>query len=320
LADFGGAIICSPRETDKVHAKKVSSCKLIRHQQTLVTLLTLFKGAVSPGYVAADVERFFKNNTADRIPARDARPGITLADIPRRVTTATNVWNAGLIILDLMSPRHFDPPKWWTQVYDARDAWLDNIINRKDTDPRMKGYSTLLKDTVIQCLNYDPSQRPTPKDLLARVDQGVNLHGRLMQTRDCLDTKKYNGQYDLDPRVAFSDDYPITQPEDWTMADEDDDVDEDFPTIEPGGGPTPKTPQGKAQARPSNSATAGAPQDTPFKGFVFGPNAGEATRDLFDTDADYEMIDRPEPRHDFFKKSGMREAMEDEMPDGQDVF
>lgn len=103
--------------------------------------------------------------------------------------------------------------------------------------------------------------------------------------------------------------------------DNEDDDDDDFSFAKPGGdgGPTPKTPHGKAQAGPSYSTTAGAPQDTPFKGFVFGPNAGASTRNFFDApDEDYEMVDRPEPRHDFFKKSEMRVAMEDGMPDRQD--
>lgn len=327
LADFGGAIVCSPRDKQKVHAKKVSECKLIGHQQMVFTLLTLFEGAVSPGYIAPDVERFFKNNRAEIIPARDARPGVTIADIPKRVTTATNVWNAGLIILDLMSRQHFVPPVFIAQAYTDRETWLDNTINQLDTDPRLKGYSKLLKDTVIQCINYDPTQRPTPENLLARVDLGVNSHCGVMQTKDCLDAKKYSGQYDLDPRLAFSDDYPITQKSDeWTMADggadnEEDDDNDDFPFAKRGGGggSTPTTPHGKAQARPSYSTKAGAPQDTPFKGFVFGPNAGMSTRNFFDApDEDYEMVDRPEPRHDFFKKSEMREAMEDGMPDRQD--
>lgn len=328
LADFGGAIFCSPRDAQEVHAKKVSECKLIEHQQMVVTLLTFFQGAaVSAGYVAPDVERFFKYNNAEVIPARDARPGVTIEDIPRRVTTATNVWNAGLIILDLMSPQQFIPPKFGAQAYTARDTWLDNTVNQMDTDPRLKGYSKLLKETVIRCLNYDPSRRPTPEDLLVRVDIGVNSHCGIMQTKDCLDTQKNNGQYDLDPRIAFSDDYPITQKSgEWTMADggadNDDDDDEDFPFAKPpgGGGPTPKTPHGKAQARPSYSTTEGAPVDTPFKGFVFGPNAGASIRNFFGApDEDYEMVDRPEPRHGFSKTSGMREAREDDIPDRQDA-
>jgi len=314
-----------------VHSDKVLDGKSIEHEQIVVTLLTLFEGAFSPGYAAPEVERFFNPGPADHIPARDARAGVVLADIPKRVTTATNVWNAGLIMLDLMSLQQLNWPKFMSQIYSARDTWLDNLINQKDTHPRLKGYSTLLKDTVIQCLNYDPSQRTTPKDLLARVDQGVHLHGGLMQTKDCLDTKKYKGQYDLDPRVAFTDNYPVTQPEDWLMADgdvdEEDDDDEDFPFAKPGGGsggPSPKTPHGKAQARSSYSTTAGAPQDTPFKGFVFGPNAGASTRNFFDVpNEDYEMVDRPEPRlrqdgrpkppHGIAKSSQLRQAMEDEM-------
>jgi serine/threonine protein kinase len=285
--------------------------------------LTLSEAAFSPGYVAPDVERFFKNNDADRIPVRDTRPGVTLADIPRRITTATNIWNAALIMADLISPQRFIKPDWTRQAYSARDTWLDNFINQKDTDPRMQGYSKLLKDTVIQCLSYMPGQRPTPTDLLARVDHGVNQYSGVMQTRDCFNTTKYSGQYDLNPSVPFSDDYPVTQPEDWEMADdedddEDDDDDEGFTPIKRpgGGGPTPKTPHVEApdKARRSKTTTAGAPQDTPLKGFVVGPDAGEATRHFWDPDPDYERVEPSESRHDYVDDSLLRQAFEGDMP------
>jgi serine/threonine protein kinase len=178
-----------------------------------VTLLTLSQAGMSPGYVAPDVERFH-STAADQIPARDAIPGVTSTDITKRVTAATNVWNAGMIIEELMSPQLFDQPKWKHQAYSARDTWLDNFINQIDTDPSMQAYSALLKVIVKQCLNYIPDQRPTLTDLLARVDNGVNLHSGPMQTRDCLNTKTYNGQHDLKPSTPFSDDYPTIQPED----------------------------------------------------------------------------------------------------------
>jgi hypothetical protein len=268
---------------------------------------------MSPGYIAPDVERFF-STAADQMPARDAIPGVTSTDITKRVTAATNVWNAGMIIADLMSPQLFVPPKWKHQAYSARETWLDNFINQIDIDPSMKDYSKPLKVLVKQCLSYIPDQRPTPTNLLARVDDEVKLHIGLMQTRDCLNTKTYNGQYDLKPSVTFSDDYPITQPEDWIMADGDDDV---FTSVNPvgQGGSLPAKPQ--AEARRLETTKPGAPQDTPHKEFLVGPNAGASTRDFFDDDTDYETVEKPAPRHDFVNKSALRQALLDEMMDSQ---
>jgi hypothetical protein len=303
-------MICSPRDTEKIHAKKVHSGKSTKYQQKFSTLLTLSQGAFTPGYVAPDVERYWKNPDADRIPARDTRPGVT--DVPKRVTTATNIWNAAMIIADLMSPQPFILPQWRTQAYTARDAWLDNFVNQRDTHPIMQGYSALLKDTVIQCLNYIPDQRPTPTALLATVDQGVNLHSGIMQTKTCLDTTKYTGQYDLTPSAPFLDKFPVEQSDDWDMADDD-----DMPIQPPGGGgPTPNTPGPQGAARRSKTATAGAPQDTPFKGFVVGPNAGNATRNFFDdADEDYERVEKSAPHDDFINSDALRQALGDEMMD-----
>jgi hypothetical protein len=219
-----------------------------------------------------------------------------------------------MIIADLMSPQQFVHPKWRAQAYSARDTWLDNFINQKDSHPVMQGYSALLKDIVIQCLNYIPDQRPTPTDLLARVDQGVNLHSGVMQTKACLDTTKYTGQYDLAPSVPFLDRFPVEQAEDWDMADDDDD-DDDMPMQLPGGGgPTPNTPNPQGAARRSKTATAGVPQDTPFKDFVVGPNAGNATRNFFDdADEDYERVEKSASRHDFIDSTAIRQALRDEM-------
>jgi hypothetical protein len=275
-----------------------------------VTLLTLHQAAMSPGYIAPDAERFH-STAADHIPTRDAIPGVSSTDITKRVTTATNIWNAGMIVADLMSPQLFIPPKWNFLAYSARETWLDNFMNQIDTDPRMKGYSTLLKVIVKQCLNYIPGQRPTLTDLLARVDNGVKLHSGPMQTRDCLNTKTYNGQHDLRPSVPFSDDYPITQPDDWIMADNDD----VFTSAKPlgAGGPLPAKPQ--AEARRSETTKAGAPQDTPHKEFLIGPNAGASTRDFFDDESEYETIEKPVPRHDFVNANALRQALMDDMMD-----
>jgi serine/threonine protein kinase len=314
LADLGGAIICSPRDSEEIHKKKWESSKWIENQKIVVTLLTLFQVSFSPGYVAPDVERFWQNTAADVIPARDTKPGITSGDIPKRITTATNIWNVGMIMADLMSPHRFRRPNWNHLAYSARETWLDNFINQIDTDPSMKDYSKLLKDTVIQCVNYIPDQRPTPTDLLARVGHGVDLHCGPMQTRKCLDTTTYNGRYDLDLSAPFSDDYPITQPDDWIMADNDDEV---FASAEPpgAGGPLPAKPQ--AEARQSKTTKAGAPQDTPHKEFLVGPNAGESTRNFFDDESDYEAVEKPAPPHGFVRASALRQALIDDMMDSQ---
>ncbi|KAG9679491.1 kinase-like protein, partial [Aureobasidium melanogenum] len=293
LGDFGGAMICSSRDTQEEHSRKVDST------------------AVSMGYVAPDRERFDRESPAENIPMRDRRPGITLADIPKRVTSATNVWNAALIIADLMSPQPFIPSKFRSLNYDLRDRWLDNFINQRDTHPRMQGYSSLLKDTVIQCLNFIPSQRPTPIDLLARVDQGVSLHSGVMRTKDCLDTAKYNGQYDLDPSIPFVDDYPVTQPEDWDM---DMDMDSSSAELLSRRNPAPVTPHNKPRRNPRSVTTkAGARRDTPGQGFLLGPDAGRSLQDFFDPAAGFEKIDKSVHRSDFIDEEGLRQAFEDEM-------
>ncbi|KAH0356453.1 kinase-like protein, partial [Aureobasidium melanogenum] len=293
LGDFGGAMICSPQDTQEEHSKKVDST------------------AVSMGYVAPDRERFDRNNDANNIPARDRIPGIRLEDIPKRVTSATNVWNAALIIADLMAPQPFVPPKFRSQAYNLRERWLDNFINQRDTHPRMQGYSSLLKDTVIQCLNFIPSQRPTPTDLLARVDQGVNLHSGVMRTKACLDNAKYNGQYDLDPSILFEDDYPVTQPEDWDM---DMDMDMDSPSTKSLSRrkPAPVTPHKPKNPR-SITTKAGALRDTPGQVFLLGPDAGRSVQDFFDPAAGFEKVDRSVTRPDFIDEEGLRQAFEDEM-------
>ncbi|KAK6007133.1 hypothetical protein QM012_006141 [Aureobasidium pullulans] len=289
LGDFGGAMISSPQDTEEEHKEKVDST------------------STTAGYVAPDIERFFRNGTANTIPVRDRRPDVTLEDVPKRVTSATNVWNAALIIADLMAPQPFDPPRFDHLVYDARDIWLDNFINQKDTNPRMQGYSSLLKDTVIECLNWIPSHRPTPVDLLARVDRGVTLHSGVMRTTDCFDTTQYNGEHDLDPSIPFVDDYPVTQPEDWDM---------DFSSTKSVSAErlTPFTPYKKQPKNPRSITTkGGAPQDTPAQGFMLGPNAGESTKKFLDPAAGYEKVDQSVPRSNFIDEDGLRLAFEDEM-------
>lgn len=206
-----------------------------------------------------------------------------------------------------MSPQPFDPPRFPTQAYDVRDRWLDNFINQKDTHPRLRGYSSLLKDTVIHCLNYIPNQRPTPIDLLAQVDHGVTLHCGVIRTKDCFDTAQYNGEYDLDPSISFVDDYPVTQSDDWDM---------DFPSTElPSGGfSMPFTPHNKPPTHPRSITTkAGAPQDTPAQGFLFGPDAEQSTHNFFDPAAGYEKIDKSIPRPNFVDEEGLLQAFEDEI-------
>ncbi|KAH0368558.1 kinase-like protein, partial [Aureobasidium melanogenum] len=297
LADFGGAMVSSSRDSQEEHSKKVDST------------------ATSSGYVAPDRERFFRDGHANNIPTRDRIPGITLEDVPKRVTSATNIWNAALIIADLMAPQPFVPPNWSTQGYAVRETWLDNFVNQRDTHPRMQGYSSLLKDTVIQCLNFIPSQRPTPVDLLARVEQGVSLHAGVMRTKDCLDTAKYNGKYDLDPSIPFVDDYPVTQPEDWDM-DMDMDMDMDSPSTKSLSRrkPAPVTPHKPKNPR-SITTKAGALRDTPGQVFLLGPDAGRSVKDFFDYDpaAGFEKVDRSVTRPDFIDEDGLRQAFEDEM-------
>ncbi|KAH0144439.1 kinase-like protein, partial [Aureobasidium melanogenum] len=175
----------------------------------------------------------------------------------------------------------------------------------------MQGYSSLLKDTVIQCLNFIPSQRPTPIDLLARVDQGVSLHSGVMRTKDCLDTAKYNGQYDLDPSIPFVDDYPVTQPEDWDM---DMDMDSSSAELLSRRNPAPVTPHNKPRRNPQSVTTkAGARRDTPGQGFLLGPDAGRSLQDFFDPAAGFEKIDKSVHRSDFIDEEGLRQAFEDEM-------
>ncbi|KAG9966946.1 kinase-like protein, partial [Aureobasidium melanogenum] len=288
LGDFGGAMVSSSRDSQEEHSRKVDST------------------AISSGYVAPDRERFYRKGHANNIPTRDRIPGITLEDVPKRITSATNVWNAALIIADLMAPQPFIPPQFSAQGYPIRETWLDNFVNQRDTHPRMQAYSSLLKDTVIQCLNFIPSQRPTPIDLLARVEQGVSLHSGVMRTKDCLDTAKYNGQYDLDPSIPFVDDYPVTQPEDWDM-----DMDMDFSSPE---NQAPFTPQNKPPRNLRSITTkAGARQDTPGQGFLLGPDAGRFLRNFFDPAAGFEKIDKSVRRSNFIDEEGLRQAFEDEM-------
>ncbi|KAI4722288.1 hypothetical protein E4T48_01541 [Aureobasidium sp. EXF-10727] len=299
LGDFGGAMISSPRDTEEEHSKKVEST------------------AQSEGYVAPDIERFFRNKPAYHMPKRNAKAGITLAHVPKRITSATNVWNAGLIIADLMTAAQcFKKPKF--AVYDARDAWLDDFFSQRNTNPGMQSYSALLKDTVIRCLDYMPRQRPTPTELLVTVNRGVNMYTGVMRTRDCFDTTQYHGQHDLDPNIPFVDDYPVTQEEVMDLSMSDSIPSTSYP---PGGLPTPKTPFKKLPRNPHNTqpsitTASGAPYDTPVQGFLVGPNAGQSVQNFFDPAAGYEVLNQPAPQFDFVDQDGLLQAFEDSLPHG----
>jgi hypothetical protein len=68
------------------------------------------------------------------------------------------------------------------------------------------------------------------------------------------------------------------------------DSDDVFTSVNPigEGRPLPAKPQ--AEARRSGTTKAGAPQDTPHKEFLVGPNAGASTRDFFDDAQSHDTI------------------------------
>ncbi|KEQ93792.1 hypothetical protein AUEXF2481DRAFT_6376 [Aureobasidium subglaciale EXF-2481] len=252
LADFGGAIVSGPYDDRQTHRDKMQTT------------------AMTNGYVAPEVLRFrLMPGENHEVPARDSKPGVTLHNTPRRITTAVNVWNLGLIIAELMCPKKFYAPALTLKAYDARDAWIDDFVKQKDS---MTNYSELLKDTVICCLKYFPDQRPTPTQLLTLIDKGVKDHAGLMQNRDCLDPKKYNGQHDLPPKVAIIDKYIVTHPEDeedWEMTEE----------IYPQAGTSDE--EHWENVRRSTAVAGAAPQDTPMVDFVLGPRARTSLLNFF---------------------------------------
>ncbi|THW36489.1 kinase-like protein [Aureobasidium pullulans] len=212
LGDFGGAMLSHPHERWLTHRDKTNRC---------------FR---TNGSVAPEVYRLgLDNGDPHEIPRRHRAPGLKLPRDPR-VTTTTNVWNAGLIIGELMFREPLEAPKnhvvpphkediWY---YTARDEWIEKFNLCKDDNVSMPQYSARLKNLVMACLDYFPENRPTPAKLVELVKAAVNHHP-IMSTADCLKPNLYNGRYDLDRSIRLIDEYPVhrskNQDGDYDMAD-----------------------------------------------------------------------------------------------------
>lgn len=170
--------------------------------ESLLTTLVLTESATTKTYVSPECALVLYPYQAFKVPKRDKHL-FTTPKIPERCSGSANIWNIGVIIMELMSPdfirwddmQHFD-----AHGYQLREAWLEDIIQNK---PQSLNYSKNLKTQVQNCLRFFPQERPSATKLLTRVRERMADHVAPMRTRECM-RPIYSGQHELHeemPRV-----------------------------------------------------------------------------------------------------------------------
>ena len=71
-----------------------------------------------------------------------------------------DIWSFGCVLIEMVSGR----PPWSNYSKDTREVL--NLIVKENTYPDIPKCSSLLFDVITKCLNKDPFQRPTTKELL----------------------------------------------------------------------------------------------------------------------------------------------------------